>query len=55
MGLAQVRGQRGEILCAEDPGRRVDCDLEYIRMVSVGLDLGIMIRTAFAAVRCSAH
>ena len=44
-GLAQVRGFRGEIKDIDHAVARVDCDLEYIRRVSVWLDLKILALT----------
>lgn len=44
-GLAQVRGLRGELAGAADAERRLRADLDYIEQWSLGLDLGILLRT----------
>ncbi len=44
-GLAQVRGWRGETETEEKLRRRVESDLEYIETWSLGLDIGILLRT----------
>ncbi|MDE2581893.1 MAG: sugar transferase [Rhodospirillales bacterium] len=44
-GLAQVRGWRGETDTEEKLQCRIDSDLEYIDTWSVGLDVGILLRT----------
>jgi lipopolysaccharide/colanic/teichoic acid biosynthesis glycosyltransferase len=44
-GLAQVRGWRGETETEEKLHRRVESDLEYIETWSLGLDIGILLRT----------
>lgn len=46
-GLAQVRGLRGEVAEHEGLRRRVECDLEYITRWSLGLDVLIVLRTAW--------
>jgi lipopolysaccharide/colanic/teichoic acid biosynthesis glycosyltransferase len=47
-GLAQVRGWRGETDTEEKLLRRLDSDLEYIAIRSVGVDLMILCRTTVA-------
>jgi len=44
-GLAQVRGWRGETDTLDKMQKRVECDLEYIRLWSVWLDLKIVLLT----------
>jgi exopolysaccharide biosynthesis polyprenyl glycosylphosphotransferase len=44
-GWAQVNGLRGETQSIEQMRRRVELDLEYIQLRSVGFDLWIMVRT----------
>ncbi len=44
-GLAQIRGWRGETETEEKLRRRVESDLEYIERWSLGLDIGILLRT----------
>ncbi|MFH0783859.1 MAG: undecaprenyl-phosphate glucose phosphotransferase [Pseudomonadota bacterium] len=46
-GLAQVRGCRGETETPEKMEARVQYDLEYIQIWSIGLDLRIILRTVF--------
>jgi putative colanic acid biosynthesis UDP-glucose lipid carrier transferase len=46
-GLAQVSGYRGETPNVEAMAGRVALDLDYIRSWSLGLDLRILVRTAF--------
>lgn len=53
-GLAQVRGWRGETETADKLLRRVESDLEYIETWSLGLDLGILLRTV-GAVLCGCN
>jgi exopolysaccharide biosynthesis polyprenyl glycosylphosphotransferase len=50
-GWAQVRGYRGETPTLESMRRRVECDLWYVRHVSVALDLEILARTAVEILR----
>ncbi|MDH4049069.1 MAG: undecaprenyl-phosphate glucose phosphotransferase [Gammaproteobacteria bacterium] len=50
-GLAQVSGLRGETSCVEDMRRRVECDLNYLRNWSLGLDLKIIFKTALIVLR----
>jgi putative colanic acid biosynthesis UDP-glucose lipid carrier transferase len=45
-GWAQVNGHRGETDTIEKMARRIECDLEYLRNWSLGLDLKIIARTA---------
>ena len=45
-GWAQVNGLRGETDTIEKMQARVECDLEYLRRWSVGLDLHIVFKTA---------
>ncbi|HEY2926365.1 undecaprenyl-phosphate glucose phosphotransferase [Piscinibacter sp.] len=44
-GWAQVNGHRGETDTIEKMQARVECDLEYLRNWSLGLDLQIIVRT----------
>jgi putative colanic acid biosynthesis UDP-glucose lipid carrier transferase len=44
-GLAQVQGFRGETASVDDMRHRVECDLEYLRNWSLGLDLRIILKT----------
>lgn len=46
-GLAQIRGWRGETDTLDKMEKRVECDLEYIRDWSVGLDIKIIFLTIF--------
>ena len=46
-GWAQVNGWRGETETVEQIRKRVEHDLAYIENWSVGLDLKIILRTAF--------
>jgi putative colanic acid biosynthesis UDP-glucose lipid carrier transferase len=46
-GWAQVNGYRGETDTVEKMRKRVEYDLEYLRSWSLGLDLWIMVKTAF--------
>ena len=46
-GLAQIRGWRGETDTLEKMEKRIECDLEYIRMWSLTLDLKIILLTVF--------
>lgn len=45
-GLAQVQGYRGPTTDPVLARRRVECDLDYIESLSVGLDVRILWRTA---------
>jgi putative colanic acid biosynthesis UDP-glucose lipid carrier transferase len=45
-GWAQVNGLRGETDTLEKMQARVECDLEYLRTWSLGLDLHIVFKTA---------
>lgn len=44
-GWAQVNGVRGEVAKREDLRKRIDYDLEYIRLWSIWLDLKILVLT----------
>jgi putative colanic acid biosynthesis UDP-glucose lipid carrier transferase len=44
-GWAQVNGHRGETDTLDKMKARVECDLEYLRNWSLGLDLQIIVRT----------
>ncbi|OYV34556.1 MAG: hypothetical protein B7Z81_09870 [Acidocella sp. 20-61-6] len=44
-GLAQIRGQRGEVRGIEMLEQRLASDLEYIGSWSLWLDIAILIRT----------
>lgn len=44
-GLAQIQGFRGETASVDDMRNRVECDLEYLRNWSLGLDLRIILKT----------
>jgi putative colanic acid biosynthesis UDP-glucose lipid carrier transferase len=44
-GLAQVNGCRGEVPCEEDLRRRIFWNLKYVESWSLGMDLGLIIRT----------
>lgn len=44
-GLAQVRGFRGETSNLDAMKARVECDLEYLRNWSLGLDVRIILKT----------
>jgi len=46
-GLAQVEGFRGEVRNEADIRDRVQADIRYISIWSLGLDLGIIIRTVW--------
>lgn len=48
-GWAQVNGWRGETDTLYKMQKRVECDMEYIRSWSLGLDLRIILATAFKA------
>ncbi len=50
-GLAQVRGLRGETRTEDALIRRVQSDFEYIARWSLGLDLTILLRTAWCVLR----
>jgi len=45
-GLAQVSGYRGSTAAADSAIERLDHDLQYIEIWSLGLDLAIIMRTA---------
>jgi putative colanic acid biosynthesis UDP-glucose lipid carrier transferase len=44
-GLAQVMGYRGETATVDAMKKRVECDLDYLRNWSFGLDVRIIIKT----------
>jgi putative colanic acid biosynthesis UDP-glucose lipid carrier transferase len=44
-GWAQVNGHRGETADVDKMRARVECDLDYLRNWSLGLDLRIIVRT----------
>ena len=46
-GLAQVSGLRGETETLGKMKARIDCDLDYLRNWSLGLDLAIVLKTVF--------
>jgi putative colanic acid biosynthesis UDP-glucose lipid carrier transferase len=46
-GWAQVNGYRGETDTVDKMRKRIEYDLEYLRSWSLGLDLWIMVKTAF--------
>lgn len=46
-GWAQVNGCRGETETLEKMKRRIDYDLEYLKNWSLGLDIQILLKTAF--------
>jgi lipopolysaccharide/colanic/teichoic acid biosynthesis glycosyltransferase len=50
-GLAQIRGWRGETDTEEKLLRRIDSDLEYIAIWSLGRDLMILCRTIVTVLR----
>jgi putative colanic acid biosynthesis UDP-glucose lipid carrier transferase len=50
-GLAQVRGWRGETDTLEKMQKRVECDHEYIREWSLGLDIRILLQTVFVVLK----
>ncbi|QDU31315.1 UDP-glucose:undecaprenyl-phosphate glucose-1-phosphate transferase [Anatilimnocola aggregata] len=50
-GLAQVRGWRGETDTLEKMQKRIECDHEYIREWSLGLDLKIMLQTVLVVLK----
>ena len=54
-GWAQVCGWRGETETEEKLVKRVEHDLHYIEQWSVGFDLYILVRTAFALVGARAY
>jgi putative colanic acid biosynthesis UDP-glucose lipid carrier transferase len=47
-GLAQISGYRGETETVEKMVKRVECDHQYIRDWSLGLDLAILAKTPLA-------
>ena len=50
-GLAQVNGLRGETETLEKMKARIECDLDYLRNWSLGLDLSIVLRTVLVVIR----
>jgi putative colanic acid biosysnthesis UDP-glucose lipid carrier transferase len=50
-GLAQVRGWRGETDTLEKMQKRVECDHEYIREWSLGLDIKILLQTVLVVLK----
>ena len=50
-GWAQVNGLRGETANVERMAQRVQFDLDYLRHWSLGLDLRILLRTAYIVLR----
>jgi len=50
-GLAQVRGLRGETAKLEDMEKRVKADIAYINSWSIGLDLLIIVETAWVCIK----
>jgi putative colanic acid biosynthesis UDP-glucose lipid carrier transferase len=50
-GLAQVRGWRGETDTLEKMQKRIECDHEYIREWSLGLDIKILFQTLFVVLK----
>lgn len=46
-GLAQIRGWRGETDTLDKMEKRIECDLQYIRNWSIGLDINIIFLTIF--------
>lgn len=50
-GLAQVRGFRGETGTPDKVRQRVEYDLEYIKMWSLGLDLKILAKTILSVIK----
>jgi Undecaprenyl-phosphate glucose phosphotransferase len=50
-GLAQVNGLRGETASLEKMYQRVQFDLEYLKYWSLGLDIRILLKTAFIVLR----
>jgi putative colanic acid biosysnthesis UDP-glucose lipid carrier transferase len=50
-GWAQVNGYRGETETIDKMEKRIECDLEYLRNWSLGLDLWIIIKTAILVVK----
>lgn len=45
-GLAQVKGHRGETETVDAMAKRIECDLEYLRNWSLGMDIKIIFKTA---------
>ncbi len=50
-GWAQVSGLRGETDNVDKMRQRIECDLDYLRRWSLGLDLWIMAKTVFIVLR----
>ncbi|MDP3858295.1 MAG: sugar transferase [Stagnimonas sp.] len=50
-GLAQISGCRGETRSVREMNHRVRFDVFYIRSVSLGMDVGIVIKTALSVLR----
>ncbi|MCA1971850.1 MAG: undecaprenyl-phosphate glucose phosphotransferase [Caenispirillum sp.] len=50
-GLAQVNGLRGETETLDKMKARIECDLDYLRNWSLGLDLSIILRTILVVLR----
>lgn len=50
-GLAQVRGFRGETDTLDKMQKRVECDHEYIREWSIGMDVKILLRTILVVLK----
>jgi putative colanic acid biosynthesis UDP-glucose lipid carrier transferase len=50
-GLAQVRGWRGETDTLEKMQKRIECDHEYIREWSLGLDIKILLQTVLVVLK----
>lgn len=50
-GLAQVRGWRGETDTLEKMQKRVECDHEYIREWSLGMDIKILLQTVLVVLK----
>lgn len=50
-GWAQVNGCRGETETLDKMKRRIDYDLEYLKNWSLGLDIQILLKTAFVFLR----
>jgi len=54
-GLAQINGCRGETETIDKMERRVEYDLAYINTWSIGLDMRIIIKTAFTLLSKNAY
>lgn len=50
-GWAQISGLRGETDTIAQMQKRIECDLEYLRRWSLGLDIWIIVKTAFTIFR----